>query len=186
MKLLNKSLFINLMLSIFAIMNNYIYRLNKLISDSNLTLPIMTILILSMNLFLLFGFLSLFIITLSIISTLSIIRFRYLRGDFKFDRSVYDVPEVGEIVRVKRAFFWNGSLSRTAPKTTHGSKPWYYIISKDSEFYVTLVEEVDSDWVIYLNKSEDLGNIYLNYFESRRYWESKSNIRDNKLKKLGI
>lgn len=55
------------------------------------------------------------------------------------------------------------------------------LVKKEHKFYKVLALEFKDDWSFRLSE-----NIYLDYFETRKYWTTKSEQRDNKLKKLGI
>lgn len=167
---------------------NFIYRANKWLDSSNYTLLIILIPIITANLLLV---LTDFILTgvslLSIICVLSLIRIRIQTGQLKFNRDVYDIPSIGEIIKIKKRFYWNGSLHKYCPKTDMLSKPWYFIIDQSGEWRITNVREIDGDWMIYLDKCGSEGDsIHITYFESRKYWETKSDIRNKKLNKLGI
>lgn len=105
-------------------------------------------------------------------------------GRIKFNKSKYDVPQVGETVVIKKKFYWDGEFNKNFPKTDMGSKPWYFTIRKGDEWAVVDVKELNSDWVIYLSDSKD--SIDIRYFESKDYWETKSSIRNKKLNKLGL
>lgn len=170
-------------------LSNYFYRLNKWLDNSNFTIIIVIIPILVANLLIIFGN---FIIGPSILLSLSIfviLRMRIQTGQIKFDRSKYDIPKIGETVIIKKPFYWNGSFHKNPPNTGPGSKPCYYVITDEKDYIIVDIKEVDGDWYIYLKNEESLlGSTIMDikYFESRKYWETKSNIRNNKLKKLGI
>ena len=102
------------------------------------------------------------------------------RTRFKFDKSLYKIPEVGEKIIITKEFYWNG---RFLKRPEHGpvTKPWVVKVEKNSEYIVEEILEFKDDWRIRLSE-----NIYLDYFKTRKYWTTKSEQRDNKLKKLGI
>ncbi len=165
-------------------MYNRIYRFNKWASKSNWTLLLLISLILLSNFFITFGFITLGLIFISIVCLLGILRIKFLNGDVKFNREKYSVPKVGESIIIKKSFYWNGLFYKSIPSIN--DKPWYFTISSGDEYHIDGVEEIDGDWVIYFKYSGSPLLVSINYFESRNYWETKSNIRDRKLKKLGL
>ena len=165
---------------------NLLYRFNKWLDRSNYTLLIILLPILIANLLLtLTDFLWLGISILVIICSLALFRMRMLTGQIKFNRKDYNIPSIGEKIIIKKGFYWNGEFHKRCPKTDMGSKPWYFTICKGEEWEVIEIRELDSDWIIYLEDKHD-DNIHIKYFESNKYWTTKSDIRNNKLKKLGI
>lgn len=103
------------------------------------------------------------------------------RTRLKFDKSLYKIPEVGEKIIITKEFYWNGGFLKRPEHT----KPYFpnrvVKVEKNSEYIVEDVLEFKDDWRIRLSE-----NIYLDYFKTRKYWTTKSEQRDNKLKKLGI
>ncbi len=103
----------------------------------------------------------------------------------ELNRCDYNIPVIGEFVVVKKLFYWNGSFHKHCPRKDPMSKPWFFTIKKGDIFEIIDIEEIDGDWLIYMiDKSGDQINI--KYFESRKYWQTKSDIRNNILNKLGI
>ena len=102
------------------------------------------------------------------------------RTRLKLDKSLYKIPEVGEKIIITKEFYWNGRFLKR-PEHGPGTKPWVVKVEKNSEYIVEDVLEFKDDWRIRLSE-----NIYLDYFKTRKYWTTKSEQRDNKLKKLGI
>ena len=105
----------------------------------------------------------------------------------EFDRSKYNVPEVGEIVVVKKDFYYDGSFRKFINQSDPSQKPNWRKISKGTELIILNVEETDGDWKIrFIDNSPSKGDISLYYIDTKDYWNTKSNIRNKKLKKLGI
>lgn len=123
---------------------------------------------------------SLFIQKFMIIGILFISIWLTNRTRLKFDKSLYKIPEVGEKIIITKEFYWNGRFLKR-PEHGPGTKPWVVKVEKNSEYIVEEILEFKDDWKIRLSE-----NIYLDYFKTRKYWTTKSEQRDNKLKKLGI
>ena len=88
-----------------------------------------------------------------------------------------------------KGFYWDGSFKKFINTTDPSRKPWWYTIEKDKEFIVVDISKLKGDWEMKLIGRWNDGsvmNIVVNYFESRKYWRTKSDIRDEKLRKIGI
>lgn len=140
-----------------------------------------SILALSNSSVLIFIALSMFLISLPIYLT----RINYISGKWEFNKSIYKLPEVGDVFVMEKTFWWDGGF-RKLPPHGPGSKPNYWIIKGKTEWRVTDIKASDCDWKIYLSSLDDKYDIYLKYFESRGYWKTKSDIRNGKLSELGI
>lgn len=109
----------------------------------------------------------------------------------KFDRSIYDVPEVGDIVVVQKDFYYDGK-SITKPQKL--SLMSWVKIKKGTEMVILDVKETDGDWNIRLiekgfEKTQNVPfwmQINLLYLDTKDYWDTKANIRNRILSKLGI
>jgi len=102
-----------------------------------------------------------------------------------FDRSRYQVPQVGEIVVVKKDFYYDGVFRKYINHSDPSQKPNWWKISKGTELVILDVKETSADWKIrFLDQSK--GDMDLYYLDTKKYWDTKANIRSNVLKKLGI
>lgn len=126
-------------------------------------------------------FLGIFLL-LIICSWVVFVKAKILGGQWKLDKSVYDVPQEGEVIVTTKDFYWDGSL-KTYHVQSHTSKPNTIFIKKGTEFKIIIILEGSEDWTLSLH-SQDGINIVLTYFESRKYYKTKSQIREDKLKKL--
>lgn len=167
-------------------MINLIYRFNKWLDRSPFTLLYLMMPIILANFF---TFLTDYILIGAffwvIMLLLTFFRIGVQSNLLKFNHTKYNIPEVGERVIIKKEFYWNGEFHKNPPRTDFGNKPWYFTIRINDEFIINEVNQLGSDWIFYMeDKSGD--KIHIKYFESRKYWETKSDIRNNKLEKLGI
>jgi hypothetical protein len=107
-------------------------------------------------------------------------------GDYVlFDRKLYHIPVVGEKILITKLFYWDGAFKKFINESDPSGKPWWFTIRKGDEFEVISVLKVTGDWEIgMVDKAGD--KIVVNYFESRKYWKTKSDIRDERLRKIGI
>ena len=163
-------------------MRNKLYRFNRWL-DNNEIIKFF-LLLFSVALFtipLQFGNFIGLIISLStilIVCLFTILRMKIMEDVVQFDRSKYDVPEVGEIVVVKKEFFFYDGYFRKWRK-----------VKKGTQLVILDVEESNGDWKIrFLDPKIGLtrGNIDLYYLDTKDYWETKSNIRNKILSKIGI
>jgi hypothetical protein len=111
------------------------------------------------------------------------VKAKILGGQWKLDKSVYDVPQVEEIVVTTKDFYWDGSL-KSYHVQSHTSKPNTVFIEKGTELKIIHLRENDDDWVLMLKKGNGEIIITVNYLESKDYYKTKSQIREDKLKKL--
>ena len=111
------------------------------------------------------------------------VKAKILGGQWKLDKSIYDVPQVEEIVVTTKNFYWDGSL-KSYHVQSHTSKPNTVFIEKGTELKIIHLRENDDDWVLMLKKGNGEIIITVNYLESKDYYKTKSQIREDKLKKL--
>jgi hypothetical protein len=108
----------------------------------------------------------------------------------KFDRSKYDVPEAGEIIVVKKDFYYDGQFRKFINTSEQSQKPNWWKVPKGTELVIINVEETNGDWKVRLIEttinSQTRGDLHLYYLDTKDYWDTKANIRNKILKKLGI
>jgi len=111
------------------------------------------------------------------------VKAKILGGQWKLDKSVYDVPQKDEIIVTTKNFYWDGSL-KSYHVQSHTSKPNTVFIEKGTELKIIHLKEIDDDWSLMLKKGNGEIIITVNYLESKDYYKTKSQIREDKLKKL--
>lgn len=168
-------------------MNNLIFRINSWLDNHEiLKLFILIALILALSLSISFenkiGFF-LFSFFLLIITTLTICRINIISGKMKLKKEKYILPTLNEVFIVKHKFFWLYDLGQYSYKIKNGTS--YYEFDKKEEFIVEKIKELNNDWRITLTNKSNL-SIDIKYFEFKKYFESKLEIRNNKLKQIGI
>lgn len=111
------------------------------------------------------------------------VKAKILGGQWKLDKSVYDVPQLEEIIVTTKDFYWDGSQdSYHIKKSTN--KSHVVFIEKGTELKIIHLKEIDNDWSLMLKKGNGEIIITVNYLESKDYYKTKSQIREDKLKKL--
>ena len=174
-------------------MKNKLYRFNRWL-DSNEIIKFF-LLLFSVALFtipLQFGNFIGLIISLStilIVCLFTIFRMKIMEDVVQFDRSKYDVPNVGEIVVVKKDFFYDGYFRKFINQSDSSQKPNWRKVKKGTQLVILDVEESNGDWKIrFLDPKIGLtrGNIDLYYLDTKDYWDTKANIRNKILSKIGI
>jgi len=111
------------------------------------------------------------------------VKAKILGLDWKLDKSLYDVPQDQENIVVTKNFYWDGSL-KSYHVQSHTSKPNTVFIEKGTELKVIHFKETDDDWILMLKKGNGEIVITVNYLESKDYYKTKSQIREEKLNKL--
>jgi hypothetical protein len=108
----------------------------------------------------------------------------------QFDRSKYNVPNVGEIVVVKKDFFYDGYFRKFINQSDQSQKPNWWKVPKGTELVILNVEETNGDWKIRFIEptinSQTRGDLHLYYLDTKDYWDTKANIRSKILSKIGI
>lgn len=169
-----------------TILKNKLYRFNIWLDKNELLkfiFGISYIFIAMLNLFL--GILSIsglsisgliiFILMISMISIFAILR---SSNKIEFDRSIYNVPNVGETIVIKKDFVIKNNIYQNS---------YQLKFTKGSELTIYSVEKIDGDWLIYLTDSrQSIGTKCINYFETKKYWDTRANIRNKSLSKIGI
>jgi hypothetical protein len=103
----------------------------------------------------------------------------------KFDRSRYDIPNVGEIVIVKKDFYYDGYFRKFINQSNPSQKPNWWKVPKGTELVILNIEETSGDWMITLEE-QSRGDLHLYYIDTKDYWDTKANIRSRILSKIGI
>jgi hypothetical protein len=111
-------------------------------------------------------------------------RYFYITGSLKFDKSMYDIPLIGELVSIEKDFYFDGRFLKFINPTDPSIKPSTIKINRLRVAKVIDVIDMKGDWDIFLEFSND--TVVVPYFESRSYWKTKSDIRSEKLRKIGI
>jgi len=128
--------------------------------------------------------------TITIVCLFVLFRMNIMNDKVKFDRSKYQVPEVGEIVVVKKDFYYDGQFRRFINTSDQSQKPNWWKVARGTELVILNIEETDGDWKIRLIdttiNSQTRGDLRLYYLDTKDYWDTKSNIRNKLLSKLGI
>ena len=170
-------------------MRNKLYRFNRWL-DNNEIIKFF-LLLFSVALFtipLQFGNFIGLIISLStilIVCLFTIFRMKIMEDVVQFDRSKYNVPEVGEIVVVRKDFYYDGQFRKFINQSDPSQKPNWFKVPKGIQLVIVNVEETDGDWMITFEE-HSRGDLHLYYLDTKDYWDTKANIRSKILSKIGI
>ena len=136
------------------------------------------------------GSLTAFVLMMLIVCTFAVYRMFIMDNRVTFDRSKYDVPVVGEIVIVKKDFYYDGSFRKFINQSNPSQKPNWWKVTKGTELVILNVEETNGDWKIRFIEptinSQTRGDLHLYYLDTKDYWDTKANIRSKILSKIGI
>jgi len=165
-------------------MNNRLYFLSKFLNrNRNLFIVITAVFIVFANLCMLSEHYFIGCASYLLITTLSLFRLRI--SSVELDKDQIPIPSKGEVITIKKTFFFDGEFKPFINTTDPSRKPYFYTIKKDSEWILFSIVEDRDDWMMFLK--DTLGaQISIRYFVSRDYWETKSDRRANRLKQLGI
>lgn len=172
-----------------SMLKNSFYRFNRWLDNNEITKFLL--LLLSVLLFTLplnFGGATGLFVSISTITIVCL--FVLLNDKVKFDRSKYDVPEAGEIVIVKKDFYYDGQFRKFINTSDQSQKPNWWKVPKGTELVILNVDEDDGDWKIRFIEptfnSQTKGSMNLYYLDTKDYWDTKANIRSKILSKIGI
>lgn len=175
------------------LLNNGLYRLNYWLDRNELSKFLIMLSVVGFSNVMLVCSNSLYgIIPILIVCAFTLVRMKFQTGDWDFKKDIYKVPEVGDVFVIKKDFYWDGGFKKFINLSDPSRKPWYYYIKVGTEWRVTELKDKEGDWKIYLVYTgndpylQELPHITIKYFESRKYWKTKSDIRDEKLRKIGI
>ena len=136
------------------------------------------------------GSLTAFVLMMLMVCAFAVYRMFIIDNRVTFDRSKYDVPEAGEIVIVKKDFYYDGQFRKFINTSDQSQKPNWWKVPKGTELFILNVDEDDGDWKIRFIEptfnSQTKGSMNLYYLDTKDYWDTKSNIRNKVLNKLGI
>lgn len=165
-------------------MNNKLYFLSKFLNrNENLLITLIVIFIVGANLCMLS---ERYLLGASIYILITIFSlFRESISQIELNKDEFYIPKKGENIIIKKTFFYDGQFKKFINITDPSRKPIFYTIKKDSEWKLCSIVENGDDWMIFL-RSKDNTQICIKYFESKNYWETKSDKRANLLKELGI
>jgi len=165
-------------------MNNRLYFISKFLNRNiNLFITISAILVVFANLCVLSEHYFLGCVSYLFITTLSLFRIRI--SSIELDKSQIPIPSNGEVITIKKTFFYDGQFRSFINTTDPSRKPNFYTIKKDEKWTIFSIVEEKNDWMIFM-KDKHNDQISIRYFESRKYWETKSDRRADRLKQLGI
>ena len=177
-----------------SMLKNSFFRFNRWLDNNEMIK--LSLLLLSVLLFTLplhFGGVTGLFVSISAITIVClfvIFRMNIMNDVVKFDRSKYDVPEAGEIVIVKKDFYYDGQFRKFINTSDQSQKPNWWKVPKGTELVILNVDEDDGDWKIRFIEptfnSQTKGSMNLYYLDTKNYWDTKANIRNKVLNKLGI
>jgi len=128
--------------------------------------------------------------TITIVCLFVLFRMNIMNDKVKFDRSKYDVPEAGEIIVVKKDFYYDGQFRKFINTSEQSQKPNWWKVPKGTELVIINVEETNGDWKVRLIEttinSQTRGDLHLYYLDTKDYWDTKANIRNKILSRIGI
>ena len=174
-----------------SMLKNRLYRLNRWLDRNELFKFIFMISYIAVAMLnLTTGSLTAFVLMMLIVCAFAVYRMFIMDNRVTFDRSHYDVPGVGEIVIVKKDFYYDGQFRKFINTSDQSQKPNWWKVTKGTELIILNVEETSGDWKIRFIEptinSKTKGDMKLYYLDTKDYWDTKANIRNKILSKIGI
>lgn len=174
-----------------SMLKNRLYRLNRWLDRNELFKFIFMISYIAVAMLnLTTGSLTAFVLMMLIVCAFAVYRMFIMDNRVTFDRSKYNLPVVGEIVVVKKEFYYDGSFRKFINTSDQSQKPNWWKVTKGTELVILNVEETNGDWKIRFIEptinSQTRGDLHLYYLDTKDYWDTKANIRSKILSKIGI
>lgn len=166
------------------LLGNNLYRFNLWLDKNETFKFIFMIVFISIGIVnIQFGDLIFGVLMMLLLCLFALYRIFMQNGSAIFDRTLYHIPVVGEKILITKLFYWDGAFKKFINESDPSRKPWWFTIRKGDEFEVISVLKVTGDWEIgMIDKAGD--KIVVNYFESRKYWKTKQDIRNEKLERI--
>lgn len=112
--------------------------------------------------------------------------FRIRLNHITIDMREFNIPTEGEAVIITKDFYYDGTFRKYINTSDTSRKPNTIYIKKGEEWVIDSVSTLlGDDWIITI-KDQYGETIRLEYIETRKHWETKSDFRNNRLKELGI
>lgn len=127
------------------------------------------------------GLIAIFIPML-IYTGLSAITLSMWKGKIRLNKDILNIPVMGEKIIITKQFFCDDNLIWKKIPNKTGT---YTHMNVGDEWEIYHINELADDF-IFRAKDKVNDTVRFRYFDSEKYWDTKSNIRDKKLKKLGI
>lgn len=172
---------------ISSMLKNKIYLFDRWLSKDNRVLLVLLLVGLSAVMIqftstIFFGIGGIFLIFMWVV----FVKTKILGGQWKFDKSLYTLPIIGEIIIAQKDFKYD--FNKVVNSKNYIHQKFVQNIDKGSEFDVIGIEELNDDWIIKLklNDIEDFGTVIIQVFwlDVKDYFMTVSQIREEKLNKL--
>lgn len=112
--------------------------------------------------------------------------FRIRLSHITIDMREFNIPTEGEAVIITKDFYYDGTFRKYINTSDTSRKPNTRCIKKGEEWVIDSVSTLLGDDCIITIKDQYGETIRLEYIETRKHWETKSDFRNNRLKELGI
>lgn len=169
-----------------SMLKNKIYLFDKWLSSGEnmfylLSLIIIAVLMINCQVTIFYG---IGLLSLICIYTL-IVKVKIKTKEWTLDKSIYVLPNIGEVLIVQKDFRYDLAKVMNSRKYIHNKM--LQDLSKEFEFEVTDIKELDDDWIIelrFLHKSSQDLLVEMFWLDVYKYFKTKSQIREDKLNKL--
>lgn len=169
----------------FSLLKNNLYRLHKWLDNHETTkFIVMLVTVAIPNVVIMLSNPLIGVSMYIILFPFFLSRYLFVTGGLKFDKTKYEIPVVGELISVEKDFYFDGRFLKFINPTDPSIKPSTIKINRFRVAEVIDVVDMKGDWDIFLKFSNE--TIVIPYFGSRGYWKTKSDIRSERLKKIGI
>jgi hypothetical protein len=113
------------------------------------------------------------------------VKTKILSGQLKFDKSLYTLPTIGEIIVVQKNFKYDFAKVSNSKNYIHNKA--IVDIYKGFEFEVVNIVELNDDWIVEIKliiKSSKDSTLEVFWLDVKNYFMTIADIREEKLKKI--
>lgn len=170
----------------FSMLNNRLYKIDKWLVGGNKVFIVLLFVAISASMlqFESTMFYGIGLMTIICLWTFYV-RVKVVDGQLKFDKSIYNVPEIGDKLIVKKTFKYDFSKVKNSKNYIHDK--CVCELGKNWSLEVYKIEELSDNWIITLELfglSVDPLYLEMFYLDIKDKFTTLEDIRDEKLKKL--
>lgn len=169
-----------------SMLKNKIYLFDKWLSSGENILYLLSLIIIAVAMInfdaTLFYGIGLFLV---ICIYMMIVKIKINTKEWTLDKSIYTLPNIGEVLIVQKDFRYD--LAKVMNSRNYIHNKMLQEFSKEFEFEITYIKELDDDWIIelrFLHKSSQDLLVEFFWLDVYKYFKTKSQIREDKLNKL--
>lgn len=169
----------------FSMLNNRLYKIDKWLVSGNRVFVVLLFVAISAGMMQAESTMFIGIGLMAFICLWTVfVRIKVVAGDLKFDKSIYDIPQIGEIFIVNKTFKYD--FAKVKNSNNYIYEKCYQNLEKGFSLELFDIKELDDDWVVTFKVGNSIDPLYLEmfYLDVKDKFTTLEDIRDEKLRKL--